>query len=94
MCGLCGLFGEQNHWSTQLEHNGQSSNAAQRRRLRAHRTACLNRMLVRERLSVSDWQGSSYQISSATGKTELADNLSQIWLAVEKITGRPFDPLA
>ncbi|OAM29199.1 hypothetical protein A7P95_04435 [Eikenella longinqua] len=94
MCGLCGLFGEQNHWSTRLEHSSQSSDAVLRRRLRAQRTACLNRMLAPQRLTVSDWQGSSYQISSATGKTELADNLSQIWLAVEKITGRPFDPLA
>ena len=93
MCGLCGIFGEEAHWATRPEHSGQSVDGAQRRRLRAHRIAMINRLLAPHHITVADWQGVQYQLSGATGKTALAENLSEIWLAVERIGGRPFDPL-
>ena len=94
MCGLCGLFGEEAHWATRFDSNGKpSSNSVQRRRLRAQRIAIINRLLVPPHIKVSDWQGAQYRLDGATGKTALAENLSEIWLAVEGISGRPFDPL-
>lgn len=93
MCGLCGMFGEETHWVTLLESNGQSSDSVRRRQLRARRIAIINRLLEPHHIKVSDWQGAQYQLCGATGKTALAENLSQIWLAVESISGRPFDPL-
>ena len=94
MCGLCGMFGEEAHWATRLENNGeQSSDSIQRRRLRTHRISLINLLLAPHHIKVSDWQGVQYQLSGATGKTALAENLSEIWLMVESISGRPFDPL-
>ncbi len=94
MCGLCGMFGEEAHWATRLDSKGeQSSDSIQRRRLRTHRIAIINLLLAPHHIKVSDWQGAQYQLSGATGKTALAENLSEIWLAVESISGRPFDPL-
>ena len=44
-------------------------------------------------LTLSDWQGTSYVLSTATGKTEIVDNLTHLWSAAEKLLGRPCDPL-
>ena len=92
MCGLCGLLGEDQHWSS-LPTNGQSSNAVLRRLARSRRIAIVNRMLDARRVRVSDWQGSQYLVSTATGKTLLAMNLPDIWRAVAELTGSPFEPL-
>ena len=95
MCGLCGIFGESADWSqgaAQAEA-GQSADPVARRRVRTQRIALLNRLLRPLHLTVSNWQGSQYQIGSATGKTLLADNLSQIWAAVQTLAGKPYDPL-
>ena len=70
MCGLCGLLGEDQHWSS-LPTNGQSSNAVLRRLARSRRIAIVNRMLDARRVRVSDWQGSQYLVNTATGKTQL-----------------------
>jgi hypothetical protein len=32
-------------------------------------------------------------LSTLTGKTEIVDNLTHLWSAAEKLTGRPCDPL-
>ncbi|MER1967576.1 hypothetical protein [Castellaniella sp. GW247-6E4] len=58
------------------------------------RVAYLNRVLVAFSCSVSDWQGSKYLLSTFTGKTELVDNLGQLWPAVERLTGGIADPLS
>ncbi len=36
-------------------------------------------------LSLADWQGASFLLSTATGKTELVDNLAHLWAAAEKL---------
>ncbi len=41
----------------------------------------------------ADWQGASFVLSTATGKTELVDNLAHLWATAEKLIGRPCDPL-
>jgi hypothetical protein len=38
-------------------------------------------------------QGDSFVLSTATGKTEMVDNLSHLWPAAERLIGRPCDPL-
>ncbi|MBV8411248.1 MAG: hypothetical protein JOY64_26710, partial [Alphaproteobacteria bacterium] len=65
----------------------------QRRRERAYRIASASRILKHYGLTLSDWQASSYVLSTATGKTELVDNLGHLWPAAEKLLGRPCDPL-
>jgi hypothetical protein len=32
-------------------------------------------------------------LSTATGKTEIVDNLSHLWMAAARLLGRPCDPL-
>lgn len=95
MCGLCGIFSEDMHWAARLDaaSRGQSSNSALRRLARTRRISVLNRMLAGHHVRISDWQGNHYCVQGATGRTELVSNLSQLWLAVEKVGGRPFDPL-
>jgi hypothetical protein len=43
---------------------------------------------------VSDWQGHAYLLGTLTGKTEIVENLAQLWSAVERLSGRSADPLA
>ena len=92
MCGLCGVFGTEHHWSARRA-DGQSADAPVRRRERARRVSLLNRMLARRGVSVREWQGTAYLVRGATGRSEVTDDLAEIWRSVERIGGRPFDPL-
>jgi hypothetical protein len=35
----------------------------------------------------------AFVLSTATGKTEIVDNLAHLWMAAERLLGRPCDPL-
>ena len=50
-------------------------------------------MLAAYRLSLTDWQGRAYLLSTATGKTEVIETLAHLWPAAERLSGRSFDPL-
>ena len=92
MCALCGVFGVEHHWSA-TRADGQSVDVPRRRLERRHRIALLNAMLAPTRLTVSEWQGSAYVVSTPTGRSDIADNLAEIWATVQSVRGRPFDPL-
>ncbi|WP_025127838.1 hypothetical protein [Pseudomonas sp. PH1b] len=87
MCGLCGLLGEDVHWSDPL------GDGLPRRRERLRRIAAINRVLAPLRLKVEDFQGSAYLLLGATGRQELASGLEQLWALAESMLGRPLDPL-
>lgn len=87
MCGLCGLLGEDVHWSDPL------GDQVPRRRERLRRIAAINRVLTPFRLKVEDFQGVSYLLLGATGKQELATGLDQLWQSAERLIGRQLDPL-
>lgn len=93
MCGLCGIFGSEDHWTAGKTDGGPSADPVVRRRARARRVHAANAVLAQRRLSVSDWQGESYQLSGPTGKTVLVDNLTEIWAALDDGFGGAFDPL-
>jgi hypothetical protein len=96
MCALCGVLGGSGHWTDAAARPGlftRNVDGLQRRRERAHRIACASRVLNYYGLTLSDWQASSYVLSTATGKTEIVDNLSHLWATAEKLLGRPCDPL-
>jgi hypothetical protein len=57
------------------------------------RVAAANRILQHYRLRLADWQGGAFILSTATGKTELVDDLTHLWIAAERLIGRPCDPL-
>lgn len=87
MCGLCGLLGEDVHWSDPLD------DGLPRRRERLRRIAAINKVLAPFRLKVEDFQGVSYLLLGATGKQELASGLDQLWQRAEALIGRVLDPL-
>jgi hypothetical protein len=88
MCALCGLFEGEIHWT-------DSANVEQipPRQARLRRVALANRVLLHYRLTLSDWQGSKYLLSAATGATEIVDNVAALWPATERLLGRSCDPL-
>ena len=96
MCALCGVLGGAGHWTDAVARPGVFTRTAEpieRRRERAARVTQANRVLKHYRLSLSDWQGASFLLSTATGKTEIVDNLTHLWPAAERLIGRPCDPL-
>lgn len=96
MCALCGVLGGDDHWSDAVARPGVftlNTSPQDRRRERAHRLAVVNRLLWRFRMTLSDWQGASYVLATATGQTEMIDTLAHLWPAVERLLGRPLDPL-
>ena len=96
MCALCGVLGGAEHWTDAVARPGvftRNTDAASRRRERLNRVAAANRVLKHYRMTLADWQGSALVLSSATGKTEIVDNLAHLWTAAERLLGRPCDPL-
>jgi hypothetical protein len=96
MCALCGALGGAEHWTAAVARPGvytRNADAASRRRERTAQVAAANRILKHYRVSLADWQGTAFVLSTATGKTEIVDNLGHLWAAAERLTGKPCDPL-
>ena len=96
MCALCGVLGGSDHWTDAAGRPGvftRMANPLERRRERARRVGVANRILRQFGMQVSDWQGASFMLSTATGKTEMVDNLSHLWSVAERLSGRACDPL-
>jgi hypothetical protein len=96
MCALCGILSGTEHWTDPVARPGvftRNTDAASRRRERVNRVAAANRVLAHFQMNLADWQGSAFVLSTATGKTEIVDNLAHLWLAAERLLGRPCDPL-
>lgn len=92
MCGLCGVLGSEGDW-TDRPAPPVSGARATRRAQRLQRVRVVNVVLAQFGLDLADWQGAKYQLSSRTGRTEIVDNLAQVWQAAERILGRACDPL-
>ena len=96
MCALCGVLGGAEHWMAAVPRPGvftRNTDPASRRRERVKQVAAANRVLNHYGMTLADWQGSTFILSSATGKTEIVDHLSHLWTAAERLLGRPCDPL-
>lgn len=97
MCGLCGILGDDGHWADGLVRPGDPPTAAAvprlRREARRQRLALGNKVLRPYGLSIADWQGASYVLTSRTGATEIVSGLSDLWSKAERLAGRPIDPL-
>lgn len=87
MCGLCGLLGEDMHWSDPVDGTHTP------RRDRQRRIRAINHVLAPFRIHVSDFQGTAYLLQGATGRQELATGLDALWQAAEAMLGRAPDPL-
>jgi hypothetical protein len=97
MCSLCGVLGSGEYWADAVARPGvytRNINALDRRRERAKRMRIANRVLAQFGLALSDWQGSSFLLSTRTGKTEVIQDLGHLWMAAERLRGGACDPLA
>jgi hypothetical protein len=92
MCALCGVLGGEDHWSDRPVPFF-SGEPPTRRARRLARVGAANLVLGQFGLTLADWEGAKYQLSSRTGRTEIIDNLAQVWQAAERILGRACDPL-
>jgi hypothetical protein len=96
MCALCGALGASDHWTDAVARPGiftRNTDAAARRRERLHRVAAANRVLTHFQMRLADWQGTSFVLSTFTGKSEMVEDLAHLWAAAERLIGRPCDPL-
>jgi|SRR5450631_3501326 hypothetical protein len=96
MCSLCGVLGGSEHWTDSVARPGvftRNTDPVSRRLERMHRIVLANRILKHFGMTLSDWQSTSYLLSTATGKTEIIDTLSHLWASAEALCGRPCDPL-
>jgi hypothetical protein len=96
MCSLCGILGGNEHWADAVARPGvytRNIERIDRRRERAARVRIANRVLAAFGLSLADWQGASFLLSTLTGKTEIIEDLGHLWPAAERLSGRPLDPL-
>ncbi len=96
MCSLCGILGVEDHWTDAVPGPDvftRNDEAHRRRQERADRIAVANGVLRARGLSLCDWQGSSYILSTATGNTEIVESLAHLWPTAERLSGRDFDPL-
>jgi hypothetical protein len=96
MCALCGVIGGAEHWADAHDRPGsftRNTGPVERRRERARRVVQANRLLVHFGLTLTDWRGAAFVLSTRTGRTRLVDNLAHLWIAAEALAGRPLDPL-
>src|SRR5215469_8641680 len=96
MCALCGILGGAEHWTDAVARPGvftRNTDAASRRRERITQVAAASCVWKHYRVSLADWQGTAFVLSTATGKTEIVDNLGHLWTAADRLAGKPCDPL-
>jgi hypothetical protein len=96
MCGLCGVFGTESHWTDAAGEAavfGEQAARQPRRQERFTRVALANRVLAHYGLRVSDWQGARFIVSTRTGRSEMVEHLAALWPVAERLAGRTCDPL-
>ena len=92
MCGLCGVFAGETHW-TDATVGSCDSGARTRRHERLHRVAQANRVLKIYGMKLGDWQGSAYLLSGQTGQTAIVSSVAAVWPEAERLRRQPIDPL-
>lgn len=92
MCGLCGIFLTEVHW-TDATVAAADGGGRTRRHERLHRVALANHILKQYGLKLTDWQGSAYLLGSQTGQTAIVPSVAAVWLAAERLRRQAIDPL-
>jgi hypothetical protein len=96
VCALCGVLGGADHWTDAVVRPGvftRTGDPLERRRERQRRVSLANRILAVYGMSLSDWRGTTFVLSTATGKSEIVENLTHLWSVAERLSGRVCDPL-
>ena len=96
MCGLCGVFGAEAHWTDAAGQDVGSCDTVSgrtRRQERLYRVALANKVLKHYGLTLGDWDGNYFVLANRTGRAEIVDHLTALWPVAERMAGRPCDPL-
>jgi hypothetical protein len=100
MCVLCTGSVLQVHWTdrknkaiSQSTIQQAGKNQHSRIRERHIRIRQSNKILAVYGLKLSDWTGSKYILTDKKGRTEIVQDLGALWIDVEKLLGKPIDPL-
>ncbi|PYM05173.1 MAG: hypothetical protein DMD82_11955 [Candidatus Rokuibacteriota bacterium] len=96
MCGLCGVFGAEAHWTDaagQDTGSGDPASGRTRRQARLYRVALANKVLKHYGLTLADWDGTYFVLANRTGRSEIVDHLAAVWPVAERMAGRACDPL-
>ncbi|WP_454691538.1 hypothetical protein [Achromobacter aloeverae] len=96
MCEVCAVFGVGQHWSDAADPMGVGGVAAgilENRAERAKRLRLINRILRPAGLTAGDWDGESYCVEDAQGRSKVAPDLSALWRIAEQMGHARIDPL-
>lgn len=93
MCGLCGVLGASAHWTEGVALPRPVAEPWMRRQARLRSVYLANAIVGPLGIQVRDWQGAMILITGATGRSELASGLDDLWPKIEAVLGRPLDPL-
>jgi hypothetical protein len=96
MCSLCGILGVNEHWADAVARPGvytRNLGGVERRRERARRVSVANKVLAPFAMRLADWQGTSFVVSTFTGRSEIIEDLGHLWAAAERLSARACDPL-
>ena len=96
MCSLCGGLGSGEHWTGAIARPDvftRNVGPIERRRARADQVRVANRILTLFGMTVSDWQGTAFLLSTRTGATTIIADLGHLWPAAERLGGQLCDPL-
>ena len=97
MCEVCAIFGAGEHWSdfARMRNDRFPFGEIQAyRRERKRRIEILNRLIAPLDLSCEDWDGEALSIIDRHGRSRIAPTLTDVWPAIEALSGRTIDPLA
>jgi hypothetical protein len=87
MCSLCGNMGVGRDWADEA-----SATAGTPTLERQHRLTLANEVLAAAGLHLRQW-GGRYLMTSRTGKSGIAENLSSLWPLADRLGTVPLDPL-
>lgn len=89
MCSACGFPAAHGHWT-----EAGAKTPHDRLRERFHRIDLLRGMLQPMGVSVhDDGQTPGIQVTGPGGGSTIVANLEELWVEVERLCGRSFDPL-
>jgi hypothetical protein len=93
MCVLCGESILRIHWTDQKQLSETAYPSGSRQKERHYRVRLLNQVLSYYGLKVDDWNGVKFVVRDKKGRSEIVHDLGGIWAKVEKLIGRPLNPL-
>lgn len=85
MCGLCGAFRGERHWTDGAAPSASRSDLQ-------HRVGAANAVLGVYGLQLRLWAG-RYVLTARTGKSAVIESLGELWTVAEAVSGRSCDPL-